>query len=448
MAKEQAGAADAMDLGEGGDDAVPRYRSGAVARMLRMPVATLRIWERRYRVAAPATSPTGHRLYSAADVKRLALLRQLTALGHAIGSLAPLDLQALRKVASTHAGVLAGPRRAAMAMDAMPIQSALPGVESGESDSGVAKGGESDSSAGDAAAAKARGGRRGRKPASAPPSAAVAPPAVAVDRAQATLAAAVRGPADSQADGAEEGASATAEPVPLRDAVSELSAPAGAWRVLVVGSMLARRLEQPLLRDRLGRRPLPVQVFETLDEAMAALEAGRVPGAEAVLLQCATLRAADLPRLQALAQASGARRVHVLYGFATSALGAAFESAGLLLLRSPQDDRSLAAWLQASCSPLPLPLVVSPRRWDDAALADFAGLSSTIACECPRHVAELLMQLSSFEAYSAECAHRDPADAALHAYLGQVAGTARALFEQALERLAVQEGLMLPGEGV
>jgi hypothetical protein len=25
----------------------PRYRSGAVARMVRMPVATLRIWERR-----------------------------------------------------------------------------------------------------------------------------------------------------------------------------------------------------------------------------------------------------------------------------------------------------------------------------------------------------------------------------------------------------------------
>ncbi|MDZ5461741.1 MerR family transcriptional regulator, partial [Azohydromonas lata] len=231
-------------------------------------------------------------------------------------------------------------------------------------------------------------------------------------------------------------------------AVKAPAAPVGAWRVIVVGSMLARRLERPLLRDRLGRRPLPVQVFETLDEAMAALEAGGVPAAEAVLLQCATLRAAELPRLQALAQGSGARRVHVLYGFATSALSAAFESAGLLLLRSPQDDRSLAAWLQASCSPLPLPLVVSPRRWDDAALADFAGLSSTIACECPRHVAELLMQLSSFEAYSAECAHRDPADAALHAYLGQVAGTARALFEQALERLAVQEGLMLPGEGV
>ena len=87
---------------------------------------------------------------------------------------------------------------------------------------------------------------------------------------------------------------------------------------------------------------------------------------------------------------------------------------------------------------------VPPRRWDDAALADFASLSPTMACDCPRHVVELLMQLSSFEDYSADCVHRSPADAALHAYLKRVAGASRALFESALERVAIQEGLILP----
>ena len=85
-----------------------------------------------------------------------------------------------------------------------------------------------------------------------------------------------------------------------------------------------------------------------------------------------------------------------------------------------------------------------PPRWSDAALADFAGLSTTIACECPRHVAELLMQLSHFEAYSAECQHRGAADARLHAYLGQVTAEARARFEIALEQVALHEGLLLP----
>ena len=55
-------------------DDEPRYRSGAVARMVRMPVATLRVWERRYRLSSPALTPSGQRLYSAADVRRIALL--------------------------------------------------------------------------------------------------------------------------------------------------------------------------------------------------------------------------------------------------------------------------------------------------------------------------------------------------------------------------------------
>jgi len=184
------------------------HRSGAVARMLRMPVATLRVWERRYQLTDGARSASGQRLYSADEVRRLALIRQLADLGHAIGQLAGLDMAQLQQLAGTHARTI----------------------------------------------------------------------------------------------------------------------------------------------DALRQGP------------------------------------------------------------------------------APQPD------------PAPVP----PRRWDDAALADVAGLSSTLACECPRHVAELLMRLSHFEAYSAECQRLSAADAALHAWLGQVTGQARAAFEQALERIAQHEGLLLP----
>ena len=94
-------------------------------------------------------------------------------------------------------------------------------------------------------------------------------------------------------------------------------------------------------------------------------------------------------------------------------------------------------------APSPIP----PRRWNDAALADFAGLSSTLACECPRHVAELLVQLSHFEAYSTQCQQRSPADADLHAHLAGVAAGCRASFEAALEHVARHEGLLLPPLG-
>lgn len=87
---------------------------------------------------------------------------------------------------------------------------------------------------------------------------------------------------------------------------------------------------------------------------------------------------------------------------------------------------------------------VPPPRWSASGLARFAAQTQAVPCECPRHLADLLLQLSHFEAYSADCEHRHPADAALHADLHQLAGTARARFEAALARVALHEGLALP----
>ena len=49
----------------------PLYNIGAVARMTSIPVATLRIWERRYGFPHSARTPGGHRLYSERDVASL-----------------------------------------------------------------------------------------------------------------------------------------------------------------------------------------------------------------------------------------------------------------------------------------------------------------------------------------------------------------------------------------
>jgi DNA-binding transcriptional MerR regulator/methylmalonyl-CoA mutase cobalamin-binding subunit len=58
----------------------------------------LRAWEKRYRVVAPPRSEGGQRLYSDADVERLALLRRATSLGRNIGQIAELDLDALGRL--------------------------------------------------------------------------------------------------------------------------------------------------------------------------------------------------------------------------------------------------------------------------------------------------------------------------------------------------------------
>ncbi len=70
-------------------------------------------------------------------------------------------------------------------------------------------------------------------------------------------------------------------------------------------------------------------------------------------------------------------------------------------------------------------------------------MSATIACECPSHLAELIINLGAFEQYSSECANRNDIDAQLHSQLNQSAGKARALLEDSLSRLMEIEGIVL-----
>jgi hypothetical protein len=199
----------------------------------------------------------------------------------------------------------------------------------------------------------------------------------------------------------------------------------------------------------------PVQLlgpFADAAEAAAALEGTPV---DVLVVHEPRLHEGWLAGMQAASPALAAVPKAVLYRYAAAPTCAALAAAGTALLREPQNDTVLGQWLRgvlqaqpplsaAARDPAQALADVPARRWDDAALADFAGLSSTIACECPRHVAELLMQLSHFEAYSAECRNRSPADGELHAYLQQVAATSRARFEEALEHVALHEGLILP----
>jgi len=323
------------------------HRSGAVASMLHMPVATLRVWERRYGLTHSQRTPSGQRLYSTDDVRRIALIKQLTELGHAIGRLAPLDMAQLQRVAATHAQ------------------------------------------------------------------------AVAASRLQAP---------------------------PLR-----------AWRLAVIGTALRSRLQRPALLRRLGR---PVVLLGPFDDI--AQVAATVPGShlDALLFQEPQLHETWLAGVDAAAPDFAGIPKAVLYRYASDPVCEALASRGTALLREPQPDAAVAQWLNSLSSEAvnaapPAPglsgaaaTAVPPRRWDDAALTGFANQSPTIACECPRHVAELLIQLSHFETYSAECEHRNLADAELHAYLRRVAAAARAGFEAALEHVALHEGLLLPSSAL
>jgi DNA-binding transcriptional MerR regulator/methylmalonyl-CoA mutase cobalamin-binding subunit len=68
----------------------PRLSIGAVAKATGFSPDTLRVWQKRYGFPVPRRKPSGHRLYSVADVRRLRRISEALARGHRPGQVVPL----------------------------------------------------------------------------------------------------------------------------------------------------------------------------------------------------------------------------------------------------------------------------------------------------------------------------------------------------------------------
>jgi len=293
-------------------------RSGTAARLAGLSPSTLRIWEHRYGVVAPPKSAAGQRTYSMKDIERLRLIKRLTLEGHAIGTVARLDVDALVALSSGN----------------------------------------------------------------------------------------------------------------------QVPSP-GAQRVLVVGHVAARKLEGRL-------RPAPVLVVDDLSQAER--EVARAGAVDVLVIHVPSLHASMTERVMALRNSLPAANVIVIYSFGAEAVAEALRAAGVTVRREPVAGKELARLIVASC---PIVAAVtreaqkSRRHYTDAELVSLTEMPSMIACECPRHLAEIVTLLVDFELYSTECAARNQNDAALHRHLHDVTSAARTMLEQALVRLVIDEGLVL-----
>jgi MerR family transcriptional regulator, light-induced transcriptional regulator len=158
-------------------------------------------------------------------------------------------------------------------------------------------------------------------------------------------------------------------------------------------------------------------------------------------------------KVAAMQNLCGAKHSIVLYRFAPSAVVRMLREAGHTAARAPSNLPEMTALCQRLLLPrtkaYDTPMVTldvrpTPPRFDEQGLAAFADASSTVYCECPRHLVDLILDLVSFEGYSAACASRSPEDAELHLDLQITAGQARVLLENALLRVAVAEGIPVP----
>ena len=150
-----------------------------------------------------------------------------------------------------------------------------------------------------------------------------------------------------------------------------------------------------------------------------------------------------------------AHRIIVIYAFSPANIVSQLQRYGLQTLRAPvaldhiwqhcqvtqsrQVDWRPPDWDPRVASNDPIP----PTRFSSEQLVYLSGVTTSLECECPHHMASLIEQLAAFEEYSARCEVSTSQDAALHGYLHQMTARARWLMEVALERLAEVENIQV-----
>ena len=78
------------------------YPMRVVTRLTGLHPDTIRAWERRYDAVIPQRTNGNTRMFSAGDVRRLSILRELVDHGHAIGHIASLSDEALAVLVEEH----------------------------------------------------------------------------------------------------------------------------------------------------------------------------------------------------------------------------------------------------------------------------------------------------------------------------------------------------------
>lgn len=303
----------------------PGYSIGVVARLTGISTHTLRMWERRFGLAASRRTDSGHREYSRTDLDHLKLIKQLLDSGMRIGDIAGLS------------------------------HKTLTGMSLSENDG---------------------------------------------------------------------------QPLEQSSAVID---------ALVIGPQVSKYLSQH------GKRYPNLSLKCYRDDANDWLKTtAEIAENTLLLLQIDMINKPAMQRLLKLKQQGIS--VAVLYQFANHEVRSALETAGLVLARGAVDsdciDQVIAqllkqqrcvSALQISAEQFSVTLPSSlPKQFSPQQLADAAERRSEIACECPAHLAELVMGLTALENYSQQCEADNWQDAAVHACIYAYTRQARYLIENAL----------------
>lgn len=233
--------------------------------------------------------------------------------------------------------------------------------------------------------------------------------------------------------------------------VGSVNAHRGPCRLALIGPLLAAQPWRQVLVTK------GIDIVATCPESGGAVSALRGLALDLLIIEIPVLGEDNVREFEVLKSSTGAGAVAVLYRYAPTAIIRRLRALGYAVARAASD----AAQIEAICRELLTPADSVERApenslstmasggapsplFKDRDLAFLSALPSKVACECPRHLVDLVVNLRSFELYSAQCVDQNLTDADLHNALQIAAGRARGVIEQALARLVDAEGISLP----
>ncbi|MFN2288769.1 MAG: MerR family transcriptional regulator [Chromatocurvus sp.] len=170
---------------------------------------------------------------------------------------------------------------------------------------------------------------------------------------------------------------------------------------------------------------------------------------DTLVIECPNLASGNVNMLQAVADHFKARKVIVSYQFGNDRWLAELESRGHATTSFPPDPSYLAFEITRGLAEKAASLGegnlgelmhAQPRQFNENELLAARQLKSTLDCECPRHISDLITALANFEAYSSSCSVENWHDAAVHSCIYAYTGQARHLMEKAMQAVLEERG--------
>ncbi len=171
--------------------------------------------------------------------------------------------------------------------------------------------------------------------------------------------------------------------------------------------------------------------------------------ADSLVVECATLSGLQTRQVGDLMRELDVERALVTYQFASDRWLQALEQQNIAATAYPPDPAYLAFELARSVADKSVSqgdsnlgdlMTAKPRQFSEVQLRAARQLKSTLDCECPRHIADLIRSLSHFEDYSSSCSVENWHDAAVHACIYAYTCQARWLMERALQAVLEERG--------